>query len=129
MRSDRALDVRTLVSSAQPGESRTADTFVAARMNLRRLPQEWRQDGKMRNNLSDKGSEKLAARIAIIEANVTCERKLYRVFIGRVAQFACETIHVGRELQGGGANQRQSAANKTPAAVPTGLNSYWKRLG
>ena len=40
----------------------------------------------MLNNLSDKGPIESAARIAIIAANVTRERDLYRVFIGLVAQ-------------------------------------------
>jgi hypothetical protein len=51
--STHTLNVRTLVSSAQPGESRTANTLVCPSMNLRRLPQGWRRDGKLRNNLSD----------------------------------------------------------------------------
>ena len=81
--------------------SRVANALVAARMNLRRLPRGWRRDGKIQTNLSDKGLEQSAARIAIIGANVTHEIALYRVFISRVAQFSCETIQVGGSLQDG----------------------------
>jgi hypothetical protein len=85
----------------RPVIPRVANTLVAAGMDLRQLPQGRRAEtAKIWNNLLDKGSEKLAARIAIIKANVTCQRKFYRVSIGRVAQFAYETIHVGRKLAG-----------------------------